>query len=166
MEPHDITLPCGNGLVSLRVGAVILRNGLFLLAGNNFNDYLYSVGGRIRFGETAEQAIIREVEEETGVKLEIDRLGFVHENYFMGDVPGTFGKPVYEICFYFYMKVPESFEPVCRSVSGFGSKEFLVWAAPDEPKTIYPEFFRTELQHPEQAPKHIVTDDRGPNIPH
>ncbi len=160
LNSPDMTVPCGDGLVSLRVGAIIIRDGRFLLAGNDFNNYLYSVGGRIRFGETAEEAVIREVEEETGVKMEIDRLGFVHENYFMGDVPGAFGKPVYEICFYFYMKVPEGFTPVCRSVSGFGSREYLVWVSPDESKTIFPDFFRTELQHPEQTPKHIVTDDR------
>ena len=95
----DMTVLCGDGLISLRVGAIILKDGKFLLAGNDFNDYLYSVGGRIRFGETAEQAVVREVLEETGVHMEIDRLGFVHENYFMGDVPGTFGKPIYEVCF-------------------------------------------------------------------
>ena len=160
MGPHDITLPCGNGLVSLRVGAVILRNGLFLLAGNNFNDYLYSVGGRIRFGETAEQAIIREVEEETGVKLEIDRLGFVHENYFMGDVPGTFGKPVYEICFYFYMKVPEDFSLKREAFQEGSNTEYLEWVPFDTEKTIYPEFFKTELKNPSRETKHIVADER------
>ena len=51
----DMTAPCGDGLINLRVGAVILRDGKFLMAGNTFNDYLYSVGGRIRFGETADE---------------------------------------------------------------------------------------------------------------
>lgn len=45
---------------------------------------LYSVGGHIQFGETAEEAVAREVFEETGVKLEIDHLGFIHENFFYG----------------------------------------------------------------------------------
>lgn len=34
------------------------------------SEYLYSVGGRIKFGETAEEAVIREVYEETGVHME------------------------------------------------------------------------------------------------
>ena len=50
----NMTVPCGNGLVNLRVGAIILKDGKFLMAGNDRDDYLYSVGGRIRFGETAE----------------------------------------------------------------------------------------------------------------
>ena len=160
----DMTVPCGEGLVSLRVGAVILKGGKFLMAGNTFNDYLYSVGGRIRFGETAEEAVVREVLEETGAKLEVDRLGFVNENYFWGDVPGTFGKLIYEVSFYFYMKVPDDFEPVCDSVCSFGSREYLKWTAPDEPMTIYPDFFRTELLHPQQTVRYFLTDERHDSV--
>lgn len=156
----DMTAPCGDGLINLRVGAVILKDGKFLMAGNTFNDYLYSIGGRIRFGETAEEAVVREVFEETGARMAVDRLGFVNENYFMGDVPGTFGKLIYEVSFYFYMKVPEDFHPVCNSVSSFGSREFLKWCGPDEPLMIYPDFFRTELLHPEQTVKYFLTDER------
>ena len=75
--------PCEGGLVNLRVGAIILKDGKLLMARERRDPYLYSVGGRIQFGETAEEAVVREVEEETGVRLEIDRLGFVHENYFI-----------------------------------------------------------------------------------
>ena len=156
----DMTAPCGDGLINLRVGAVILKDGKFLMAGNTFNDYLYSVGGRIRFGETAAEAVIREVFEETGVKMEIDRLGFINENYFSGDVPGTFGRLIYEVSFYFYMKVPEHFEPHCSSVSSFGSREYLKWCSADEPMRLYPDFFRKELQHPEQTVKYFLTDER------
>ena len=71
---QDMTVPCGNGLINLRVGAIIQKDGRILMVGNrNRPDYLYSVGGRIRFGETAEEAVVREVWEETGVSMEIDR---------------------------------------------------------------------------------------------
>ena len=33
-------------------------------------------------GETAEDAVVREVFEETGVKYEIDHLAVIHENFF------------------------------------------------------------------------------------
>lgn len=52
---------------------------------NDRFDHMYSVGGRIKFGETAEESVVREVFEETGMKMEIDRLGFIHENFFQGD---------------------------------------------------------------------------------
>ena len=156
----DMTVPCGEGFLNLRVGAIIQRDGKVLMVSNEHNDYYYSVGGRIQFGETAEEAVIREVEEETGIHLEIDRLGFVQENYFYADSASKWGKPVYEISFYFYMKVPSDFSPVSQSFTEDNSQEFLCWVAPNEARTIYPAFFRTELNRPAEGIRHIVTDER------
>ena len=64
-----MTVKCDNGLINIRVGAIIMQNGKILMVGNRRSDYYYSVGGRIKFGETAEEAVIREVQEETGVRL-------------------------------------------------------------------------------------------------
>ena len=114
----------------------------------NDRDYLYSVGGRVKFGETAEEAVVREVLEETGVQMEIDRLGFVHENYFYGDVPSNRNKLIYEISLFFYMKVPDAFAPISESFMEDNSKEHLVWASLDEDIKMYPEFFKTELKNP------------------
>lgn len=157
---QDLCVPCSEGYVNLRVGAIIMRNGSFLMVRNPKFDYLYSVGGRIRFGETAEQAVVREVYEETGAHLEIDRLGFVHECYFICDAPSRLGKPIYELSLYFYMKTPEDFEPVCSSFTEFGVEEELTWASCDDERRFYPAFFREELRHPEPGVKHFVNDDR------
>ena len=113
-----------------------------------------------RFGETAEEAVVREVFEETGRMMEIDRLGFVAEDYFICDAPAHLGKLVYEIGFYFYMKTPADFEPVCDSFTEDGAKEYLVWTAPEERRKLYPVFFNDELAQPEQGVKHFVTDQR------
>lgn len=157
----DITLPCSDGLVNLRVGAIIMKNGKILMVGNRARpEYLYSVGGRIKFGETAEEAAVREVFEETGRHLEVDRLGFVHENFFYGDAPANLGKLIYEISFFFYMKVPKDFEPVCQSFTEDEQAEFLKWISPDDPITYYPDFFRIELKNPSPFVKHFVTDER------
>ncbi len=157
----DMTVPCDEGLINLRVGAIIMKDGKFLMVGNQRADYLYSVGGRIKFGETAEEAIIREVYEETGVKMEIDHLGFVHENYFYGDAPTNLNKLIYEVSFFFYMKVPKDFEPVSESFTEDDSKEFLRWTSSDEEITVYPEFFKKELKNPQMTVKHFVTDERN-----
>lgn len=156
----DMTVPCGGGYLNIRVGAIILRKGRFLMVGNGSSPYLYSVGGRIRFGETAEEAILREVREETGTELKIDRLGFVQENYFYCDSPHRLGMVYYELCFYFYMQVPEDFSPHCESATENGVQEGLSWASPEDPRPLYPDFFRTELQHPCAGVRHIVTDER------
>lgn len=153
----DMKVPCGDGLINIRAGAIIIKDGKLLMAGNEEADHLYSVGGRIKFGETAEEAVKREVFEETGVHLEVDRLGFIHENYFNGDSDDKGGKVVYEISFFFYMKVPEDFEPVCMSFTEGNVKEYLCWVTPETEKKMYPEFFRT--MHYEGV-QHMVTDDR------
>ena len=156
---NDMCVACDNGILNIRVGAIIMKNGALLMVGND-RDYLYSVGGRVKFGETAEEAVVREVLEETGVQMEIDRLGFVHENYFYGDAPSNLNKLVYEISFFFYMKVPDTFAPVNESFTEGNSKEHLVWASLDEDIKMYPGFFRTELQDPTDAVKYFTTDGR------
>ena len=155
----DMCVVCDDGILNIRAGAIIMKDGKLLMVGNDRN-YLYSVGGRIKFGETAEEAVVREVLEETGVKMEIDRLGFVHENYFYSDSPSRLNKLIYEISFFFYMKVPADFTPVCESFTEDHSKEHLRWVSLDEDIEMYPEFFRTELKHPVDTMKHFVTDGR------
>jgi len=157
---NDMCVACEDGILNIRVGAIIKKDGKILMVGNERVNYLYSVGGRIKFGETAEEAIVREIWEETGVKMEIDRLGFVHENYFHGDSPSNLGKLIYEIAFYFYMKVPEDFAPVSDSFTEDNSKEYLKWVSPDADIKMYPEFFRTELGNPTDTVKHFVQDER------
>lgn len=155
----DMCVACGDGFLNIRSGAIIMKDGKLLMVGND-RDYLYSVGGRLKFGETAEEAVVREVFEETGVQMEIDRLGFVHENYFYGDAPSNRNRLIYEISFFFYMKVPDTFAPINESFTEGNSKEHLVWVSPDADVPIYPEFFKTELKNPADTVKYFTTDRR------
>ena len=158
----DITVPSDNGLINLRVGAIIMKDGKILMVGNKKRpEYLYSVGGRIKFGETAIEAVVREVYEETGIKMNVDRLGYIHENYFYGDSTSNYGKLIYEISFFFFMDVPKDFEPICNSFTDDDSKEFLCWINPDDNIKYYPEFFRNELLNPQNGLKYFVTDERN-----
>lgn len=155
----DLCVKIEDGILNIRVGAIIMKDDKFLMVENDRFDHMYSVGGRIKFGETAEEAVVREVYEETGVKMEIDRLGFIHENFFMGDSLAKQGNIVHEISFFYYMNVPADFEPVCNSFTEDGNKEQLVWIKADHPKKYYPEFFKTELANPSKEVKLYVTKD-------
>lgn len=154
---HDLCVKMEEGILNIRVGVIIMKDDRFLMVENDRFDHLYSVGGRIKFGETAEEAVVREVFEETGRKMEIDRLGFIHENFFPGDSLKKQGNIVHEISFFFYMNVPTDFEPVCDSFTEDGDKERLVWIRADHQKKYYPEFFKTELANPSKDVKHYVT---------
>ncbi|MBE6910152.1 MAG: NUDIX domain-containing protein [Ruminococcaceae bacterium] len=158
MSP-DMCVPCGDGLINLRAGALIVRDGKLLMVRSG-HGYYYSVGGRLKFGETAEDAVVREVFEETGVKLEVDRLAFVEENYFINDMPANLGKTVYELGFYFRMIVPPDFEPLSQVVTEGESRERLCWVSPDTPEVLFPEAFRTEALDPSPEVRHFVKDDR------
>ncbi len=63
-----------------RAAAIIVEDNCVLFAGNEHEDYYYSIGGGVHMGETAEDAVLREVYEETGVRYEIDRLAVKFEN--------------------------------------------------------------------------------------
>ena len=65
-----------------RAAAIIVENNCVLFATNEKEDYLYSIGGGVHMGEMAEDAVLREVFEETGVHYEIDHLAIIHENFF------------------------------------------------------------------------------------
>lgn len=157
----DMCVPCGEGILNIRVGAFLIRDGKALMVKSKFGDYCYSVGGRIKFGETAEQAIVREIFEETGRRLSVDRLGFVNEVYFKNDNPKNFGKPVYELAFYFYMKMPEPFDPATDHVAD--GEEAFTWVTPDDPRTLYPDFIREAIADPKPYVVHAVRDDRERN---
>ena len=135
---QDICVALDGGYVNVRVGAIIRKDGKILMVGNDAVGYCYSVGGRIQFGESAEDAVRREVREETGWALQVDRLGFIHEDFFTGDMGKTAGAPIYEIGFYFYMQVPEDFEPRRESLEAEGRGEYLAWVSPETEKTIFP----------------------------
>ena len=158
---QDICVPVGDGFVNVRVGAIIQKDGKILMVTNESVDYYYSVGGRIHLGESAGDAVRREVLEETGCALEIDRLGFIHEDFFIGDGADTMGKPVYEIGFYFYMKTPAGFEPRRDGIAEEGRGEHLAWISPEEERLIFPTFFKTELKSPVPYVRHFVTDERN-----
>ena len=95
----------GNKWFRYRAAAIIVEDGCVLFVGNESANYYYSVGGGVHLGETAEDAVLREVQEETGVRYEIDRLAIIHENFFRDKRDnGDTVMDCHEIAFYFLMK--------------------------------------------------------------
>ena len=160
MINRDLTVVNGNNMLNVRVAGIVIKDNRVLMVKNLRSDYIYSLGGRLKFGESAREGVVREIEEETGIKMEIDRLGFIHENFFIGSTPSKMNARVYEITFYFYMKVPEDFSVEIGVETADDDRETLVWLDWHSDEKYYPQFFRDELDNPVQEIKHIVTDDR------
>lgn len=155
---QDITMKMDEGWLNLRVGAILLREGKLLMAKEPGQDHAYSVGGRVQLGENTEQAILRECREELGAELEIDRLGFVHENFFRAKGGKMDGSVVYELAFFYYMKLPEDFSPR-PAFTEKGSRVELIWVPVDGETPYYPTFFRKELMRPCREVRHIVESE-------
>lgn len=150
-------LDCGftneNRWFRYRAAAIIIEDGAVLFAGNEKADYFYSIGGAVHHGETAKDAVKREVFEETGVSYEVERLAFIHESFFKED-----GLDCHEVAFYFLMKPKGSRELKSESYTQ-GVKETMHWLPIeklDEYKA-FPTFFKDKLKNLGEGVEHIVT---------
>lgn len=122
--------------------------------------YCYSVGGGVKFGETSEEAVLREVYEETNINLEIDRLVFVHENYCIAD----FMDNCYfqELRLFYLMKTNNDVKDIiCNSSGADGGSESLHWLPIDGLLNyqLFPEFYKTELHNLTNEVKHFISRD-------
>ena len=158
---EDIMYDCGftreNKWFRYRAAAIIIEDGCVLLAGNELEDYLYSIGGGVHMGETAEQAVRREVLEETGVEYEIDRLAVIHENFFDENKGTLKGMDCHEISLYFLMK-PRGSRRLHSDSYTFGVKEEMHWIRVrdlDDYK-VFPTFLKDYVSREPVGIEHII----------
>lgn len=144
-----------------RAAAIIVEQDCILFACNEKEDYLYSVGGGVHHGESAEKAVLREVFEETGVHYEIDRLAVIHENFFIGSNTLK-GIDCHVLNFYFLMKPRGTQELHCHSTTQGGVKEDMRWIPIKDLNQYkaYPTFLSEYLSREHTGIEHIITDER------
>lgn len=144
----------------MRAAAIIIENGHVLFAGNDVEDYFYSIGGAVQIGESAEQAVLREVLEETGVAYQIDRLAFVQELFFKGEGGSLDGLDCHEINFFYLMKPKGNQELFSHSKTLNGTiEERMVWLPVDKLSEFraFPTFLKEKLSCLKPYVEHIVT---------
>ena len=98
----DISFKFGNEKFNYRVCAMMIDNGKILAMHDERSPYYYLPGGRVAMGETAEAAVIREVQEELGITPGIARSLWLIQSFFSEDVDGL---NYHEICIYYLMDI-------------------------------------------------------------
>ena len=98
----DISFNQENQKFNYRVCAMIISENRLLAMHDERSPYFYLPGGRVKMGETAEQAVVREIWEELGVTLKIDRPLWLNQAFFTEDVDGI---RYHELCIYFLMDI-------------------------------------------------------------
>ena len=98
----DVTYVVGQDKFNYRVCAVMVSDNKILAMHDERSPYFYLPGGRVQMGETAEHAVIREVEEELDVTLEIIRPLWLNQSFFSEDVDKL---NYHEVCIYYLMDV-------------------------------------------------------------
>lgn len=162
---ESMTFDCGfqkeDNWFRYRAAAIIVEEDCVLFAGNEIDDYLYSIGGGVHVNETAEDAVIREVFEETGVHYEVDRLAVIHENFFDGDGGTLKGCKCHELSFYFLMK-PRGTKELNSNSTTCGVKESMYWIPMEDldKYKAFPTFLKEYLKDKPKELIHIVTNER------
>ena len=161
---QDICFVRSGLLFRLRAAAIIIHEGCVLMVKNDCAPYYYSVGGAVRLGETSQDAVRREVQEECGLDLGILRLAAIHQNFFRDS--GSDGHSWHELAFYYLMDYKGERLSSARSISMLGNPETLHWIPLDtySQHKAYPAFLadlETILLSP--VPVQIVTKEQAPS---
>src|SRR5699024_906093 len=78
----DISIPIGGGRFNFRDGVVLLHRERVLLHKQENDDYWALPGGRVAVFEQTKQTAIREMKEELGIAIGVDRPLWITENFF------------------------------------------------------------------------------------
>ena len=101
----DISFKIEDQKFNYRVCAMIISGGKILAMRDDRSPFYYLPGGRVSLGERAETAVLREVEEELGVKAKIVRPLWLNQAFFTEDVDKLH---YHELCLYFLMDISET----------------------------------------------------------
>ncbi len=152
-----ITYDEGNMRFNYRVVGVALEDDHVLLHQDAIDDFWALPGGRAELQEDAVTTLKRELVEEIGAEVHVDRLLYVAEDFFHYQKKHT-----HEIALYFLMRFPadSSFRDKTRTYVGIESDVALIYRwfplSQLQDLSLYPSFLADELAALPDTAKHIL----------
>ena len=137
-----------------RAAALIIRDKKLLAASSRDIPGLYfAIGGTVNIHETSEEAVIREVKEEIGIRLEVEQLAFVNEEFFILN-----GKKIHQMTFCYLMKAELPLDIAEGSFTDQGEKETLHWLPLDNLNeyNLVPTFLKSRRLDGITAVEHVI----------
>ena len=141
------------GTCNFRCAGVIIRNGKVLLQ-RDYGEYAL-VGGQVQIGETGEEAVIREFEEELGAKIRCQRLLWTEECFWEWK-----GRSSHTLSFYYLAEFCEGGDfpdDGCFHPQKDNPRIEIGWVPVEQldSLTVYPEFLKQQIR--ELKPGHFIT---------
>lgn len=148
-----------DGRFQMRAAAIIRRDGYVLLHKATHETFWSVPGGRVEFGETAAEALEREIAEELGCSSTLSALRFLVENFFVYE-----GRAQHEIGWYYEVELTSAFpfatDGICHRASEGGYDLEFRWVRCDsEAFGIYPllpPMLPAQLLDPTPGFRHII----------
>lgn len=145
----DLSFQSGKDKFNYRVCAIMISDGKILAMHDERSPYYYLPGGRVAIGETAEAAVIREVQEELGITPGIVRPLWLNQAFFTEDIDHL---RYHELCVYFLMDITDT--DLLSRGGNFTVKEgcrihAFEWLTFEELKDayFYPVFLKKDIFH-------------------
>lgn len=152
----NIGMQFESGRFRLRGVGIVIKNGKVLMVHDEKRKYYYTIGGTAHVGEKTSDAAVREVYEESGLNVEVDRPILVQESFFeMED--GLH----HEVAFYYLMKDIGNREKASDRVLDFND-EGLEWLSISKLSNYkeYPQIYNVMLKDIPNEIVHLVVDER------
>ncbi len=155
---QDIRILGDDYKFKFRVSGILLVDDKILTVKINNNSFYCLPGGHVELMENTKDAIVREFKEETKIDVVIERLLFITENFFNGNL-GKF----HELGFYYLLKPSnkvntDNFELIEVDKDETVKLDFK-WIKKDELKNFKPEFLKNEINFNNKDIKHIIIKD-------
>lgn len=151
----DATFQMEKVVFNYRVAAVMVMDGHVLIHRQVTDDHWALPGGRVEVMEDSQTSIIREVKEELGFDVKVDRLLWFTENFF-----DYKDRKFHEIGLYYQVTINDDhFTFTTEPFFGEeGERLVYQWVPVDQLEEIllYPEFVRKSLRELPQSLQHLI----------